>query len=507
MKVRTGFFSFMHTLFNPTEAARDAVKAATERQEIPFSRQGSGSSAIRLFQSEAEWDQYSDRLGRFRNTKIDFQSEVGELSDSSLVMAAVRWLGKNLPEAPLRVMKTEGDKSTAVIDHPLVMLLKKPTEYFSGQTLWKSFAADWIISGNVYLQKIRNAFKDVIGLRFWPYYQIRPHWAGLDASAGDPTKFVDFYQVKVDNRVYEIPLEDVVHFRDGLDTRTRCGVSPLNSVLREIYTDNEIATYSAVTLKNLGVAPFAVVPDGDVEIDGKSVKEAIERAITGDNRARIPVIDAPVKFPTLGMKAKDMSLATMGGRPETRIPAVIGINAVVLYLEAGLAHSIYHNVSEAREEAIEQYLIPLQRYISEELELQLLPDLEKNTKGFSISYDYSEVRALQPDQDKLFERWGKLFIQGGCTRARLLSETGQTFSDIDNVYYMSRGAGLVLPNEKLVPAGSVTGVESTGAPAPTATKAIGSGMQPTDAEITKTEGWLDSAVPAAKGILSSEAVQ
>lgn len=499
----------MHTLFDPTETASAAVKAAALRSEIPFSRQGSGSSAIRLFQSEAEWDQYSDRLGRFRNTKIDFQAEVGSLNDSSLVMAAVRWLGKNLPEAPLRVMKTEGDKSAAVIDHPLVMLLKKPTEYFSGQTLWKSFAADWIISGNVYLQKRRNAFKDVIGLRYWPYYQIRPHWAGLDASAGDPSRFVDFYQVKVDNRIYEIPLEDVVHFRDGLDMRTRCGVSPLNSVLREIYTDNEIATYSAVTLKNLGVAPFAAVPDGDYEVDAKSIKETLERAITGDNRGRIPVMDGPMKFPKLGMSAKDMSLDKMGGRPETRIPAVIGINAVVLYLEAGLEHSIYKNVSEAREEAIEQYLIPLQRYISEELELQLLPDLEKDTKGFSISYDYSEVRALQPDMDSLFKRWGDLYIRGGCTRARLLSETGQTFDEkFDNVFYMNRGGGLVPRDEMLVPAGSTTGTESAGAPTKNlSTKAIGSGMQPTALEIQKAADWFDNAVPGASGILDSEAIQ
>lgn len=495
-----------HILFNPTEAARDAIKAAKERNEIPFSRRG-GSDAIRLFQSESEWDAYSDRLGRFRNTKIDFAREVGSLGDSSIVAAAIRWLGKNLPEAPWVVTQTDKTgKKTNILDHPLLGLLKRPTEYYSGQTLWKSFAADWIISGNVYLQKLRNAFNQVIGLRFWPHYQIRPHWPGrtgggwygeLESTTDSSNKFIDYYQVKVDTVVYRIPLEDVVHFRDGLNPITRCGVSPLNSVLREIFTDNEIANYSAVLLKNLGVAPFAVISkDSSATLDTKSIKESLERAISGDNRGRIPVLDGPVEFANLGMRVRDMRLDTMGTRSETRIPAVIGINAIVLYLEAGLDRSIFHNVAEAREEAIEQYLIPLRGYIAEEMEVQILPEWDYPV-GLSISSDYSRVRALQPDADKLFERWGKLYQQGGVKRSKLLSETGQEFDEkVDDVYYISANAGLISPEERMV-GSAVPEVK-------VAPKQIGSGMQPTAAQIQQAIDWMDEAVPLASGILEAK---
>jgi HK97 family phage portal protein len=508
-----------HILFNPTEAAADAMKAAKERNEIPFSRYG-GSSAIRLFQSESEWDSYSDSLGKYRNTKIDFAKEVGSLDDSSIVAAAIRWLGKNLPEAPWLVTKTdEAGKKTNVLDHPLLALLKRPSRYYSGQTLWKSFAANWIISGNFYLQKQRNAFGQVIGLRYWPFYQIRPHWPGMVGGGGwaggyeggaldsSSSEFVDYYQVKVDTVVYRIPVEDVVHFRDGLNPATRCGISPLNSVLREIYTDNEIANYSAITLKNLGVAPFAVVPKGEAELseeNAKVIKDTLQRSITGDKRGGFPVMSMAMEFPNLGMKAKDMSLGTMGGRPETRIPAVIGINAIVLYLEAGLDRSIFHNVSEAREEAIEQYLMPLRGCIAEEMEAQLLPEWG-DTAGLSIRSDYSEVRALQPDADKLFERWGKLYIQGGVKRSKLLAETGQQFDEtVDNVYYMSANAGLITPEERSIsaPAASVDVAPETKA----APKLTASGMQPTQAEIDAASSWLDEAVPGAKGILEAEPV-
>lgn len=47
-------------------------------------------------------------LRLFTGSKIDYEREVGDLSLSSLVMAAANWLGTTLPEAPLEVVQGKG---------------------------------------------------------------------------------------------------------------------------------------------------------------------------------------------------------------------------------------------------------------------------------------------------------------------------------------------------------------------------------------------------------------
>src|SRR4051794_18492201 len=42
-------------------------------------------------------------LGTYANSNIDYSQAVGDPLQSSLVMAAVTWLSRTLPEAPLRV--------------------------------------------------------------------------------------------------------------------------------------------------------------------------------------------------------------------------------------------------------------------------------------------------------------------------------------------------------------------------------------------------------------------
>ena len=72
----------------------------------------------------------------------------------SLVMAAVNWLGRVLPEAPLNVVEIDEDGMETVIpNHPAAKLWRRPNEYYAGTTLCKAYAYSWIVSGNPYVLK------------------------------------------------------------------------------------------------------------------------------------------------------------------------------------------------------------------------------------------------------------------------------------------------------------------------------------------------------------------
>ena len=73
-------------------------------------------------------------------------------------------------------------------------------------------------------------------------------------------------------KVQRLELEDVIHFRHGIDpNNTRLGLSPLHSVIREIFIDLEASNFSASMLRNLGIPGLAISPKNDQTRNEKGV--------------------------------------------------------------------------------------------------------------------------------------------------------------------------------------------------------------------------------------------
>ena len=93
----------------------------------------------------------------YGGARIDYTTEVGNVGSQSLVMAAVNWLGRVLPEAPLNVVEIDEDGMEAVIpNHPAAKLWRRPNAYYAGTTLCKAYGYSWIVCGNPYVLKVRN---------------------------------------------------------------------------------------------------------------------------------------------------------------------------------------------------------------------------------------------------------------------------------------------------------------------------------------------------------------
>ena len=94
---------------------------------------------------------------------------------------------------------------------------------------------------------------------------------------------------------------------------------------------------------------------------------------------------AAVNVEKVGFSPNDLNLAQLRRLPEERLSAVIGIPAIVLGYGAGLDKATYSNARQLVEYATESYLVPLYRYIQEELTTQLLPDFEEDMSKRSVS--------------------------------------------------------------------------------------------------------------------------
>ena len=120
--------------------------------------------------------------------------------------------------------------------------------------------------------------------------------------------------------------------------------------------------------------------------------------------------------------------------PESRIAALLGIPAAVVGLLVGLKQTaVGATLAEYRELAFENGIIPLQRLIAEQLDVQLLRDFSPDP-SMRTAFDLRNVRVLQEDENRRHERLRQDVSAGLLTRADFKRGVGLKPDPSDDVY-------------------------------------------------------------------------
>jgi len=351
---------------------------------------------------------------------------------SAIIMACVNWIQRTFPEAPLYLRKRNPDGSwDNIFDHAMLQLLETPNPYYDGLLLQTATVADFTIDGNAYWRKIRSAANRVVQLWWIPSTLIEPKWGWSN------TEYITHYEYSPGGFPEPVSVEDIVHFRCGLDPlNIRKGLSQLKSLFREVFTDDEAANMTAALLKNFGVPGIIISPkEGGVSKEAaEDIKETFKEKFTGDRRGESLVMTAPTEVEQFGFSPQEMDLKALRRIPEERISGVLGVPAIVAGLGAGLDRSTFANFAEAREMAYESNIIPSQRIFGSVIKRQLLTEFEQDTATWQVAYDLSEVRVLQEDENKKAERVGKMVSGGYITVADAQRETGMPVDESQNIY-------------------------------------------------------------------------
>jgi len=374
-------------------------------------------------------------------SRYDFSRQVGDGMSSSVVAAPVLWIARTLPEAPIAVER-DGEIDR---DHAMARLLRSPNPFYSGHVMEMALAISLVTTGNGYLLKVRNRYRGPAELWFAPSWMMRPH------APDDGSVYISHYEYSPLGVPIRVETEDVVHLRYGLDPRNpRLGLGQLGSLLREVFTDDEAAAFTASLLRNAGV-PGLVVSPGDsssavvTEQDKKDTKEYFKQAFSGDARGEPLVMTGPTKVEQFGFNPQQMDLAKLREIPEERVCAVLGIPAAVVGFGSGLAQTkVGATMSEMREMAYESCIIPMQRMICADYDRQLLPDFESRPERCRTVYDLSEVRVLQEDQNRLAMRLDTM-VRGGWITVAEARHQMQLEVRPEHEVYLRGFATLVVP--------------------------------------------------------------
>lgn len=366
------------------------------------------------------------------STRIDYATEAGDLIQNSIVMACCQWIGRTFPEAPARVMRRGTPRAAPVPDHPLTLLLEQPNTFYNGLCLWQATLTSYNVAGNAYWLKVRNGAHKVVEVWYEPDFTCRPVWP-IDGSA-----FISDYEVKRNGQWKKVGLENVIHFRNGLDPRNpRLGLSPLGSALREVFTDNEAANFSASLLRNMGIPGVIVSPSTpDYTIDDpEGLKKAMVSKFGGDRRGEPLIMEGPTKIEVLSFSPQQMNYESLRNIPEERIAALIGIPGMVVGLGSHLERSTFTNYEAALEAAYHNNLLPTHRLLAAQLKTDLLSDLGDTTNEY-IEFDTSKVQALAEDRDALYKRVNTVWVSGLIKRSegRQALDPSYVVTPADDVY-------------------------------------------------------------------------
>lgn len=330
---------------------------------------------------------------------------------NSAVAACIATLAMSYPEPPLQVIK----KSTGepLINHRLQKLLDRPNINMSGKMFSLQNITYAAIGGSSLIHKVRNGSGMVIELIPYHIGFIRP-------ERGEQT-WIKQYLYNPGNGRPEIPIkvEDIIHLRwPSVDpSEPWLPIAPLRLAAYDTDTDNELTRYQYTLLKNNSVPPVAIeTPEDAPEMSDEDYERFMQRwqlKHSGSNRGLPAILQGGAKISRIGMSMAEMALDVFRDIPESRIAAAFRVPAIVAGLNVGLKQSTYSNFQEARQQFVEQTLMPMWSMHTDELTASLAPDFGDEIE---ITYDLSKIVALQENEDAKYSRAVQGYDGGLLTR-------------------------------------------------------------------------------------------
>jgi HK97 family phage portal protein len=350
--------------------------------------------------------QYVNHLVYTANTQPYEGSGTGDAN--SAVFACLLAYAKAAIEPPLRTYRVQADRSRDEMPaaNPLQELLDDPNPSLDMLEIrwWLAYARH--CDGNAYLVKARSGNErtgEVVEL--WP---VSPSRIGPWTERDSPN-FIDYYRYQRADGDYEkIPVENVIHFKLGVDDRDhRKGLSPLKRLVREVASDAEATRFADTLLTNFGVPGLvlslpdtAQPPPEQIEL----MKQRTKNAFWGQNRGNVAVVTGGATMQQFGFSPEQLNLKVLHDFPETRIAAVMGVPASLAGLGVGLEQtSNFASARQMKENFTENTLVPLWTMDEAKWNKGLKREFTDD-KSIVIAHDLTEVRALQEDMDAKYKR-------------------------------------------------------------------------------------------------------
>ena len=344
---------------------------------------------------------FNTQSGFFPQKLID---DMGDGLGNSAVTACLNVLATSFAEPSLKVYKKIDGGKELQQSHPMEILMNRPNEFLSGNSLAHYIVTSLSAHGDAFLLKVRNRTGNVVQL-----VPLMPNYVKVRGNERELITHYEYHAVKQNNSLtqdyIELPRENVVHVRQGMDPDDhRRGFAPLRTVLRELAGDEAAGQFAVALLHNMAVPGVILSPKDDTmggpsREEAEAIAQAFKSKFSGANRGAPMIMTGAMDVDVVSFTPEQLNLTALRRLPEERVSSVLGVPAILAGLGAGLDAATYNNTKELREFFTEQKMIPLWNAVAAELTHQLLhTEFENNDYSMMCAYDLEEVRALASDK-------------------------------------------------------------------------------------------------------------
>ena len=359
------------------------------------------------------------------------------------VCAVVDWITDQVAATPYMLSRTDVDGEVEVVPaHPLLDLLRTPSEFMSGRELLSVSIFDAILCGQFFWLKDRIRNGQISELK---YLQAR----NMEVKGSDDQLITEYEYSPggLGSKKVTYQIDEIVHVRikpDPFDPKN--GMSPLVCVGPSLQIDSETGEYIASALTAQGAPGGLLMPRNDevlTEDVAIETKQYIQGEFARAKRGRLGVLRVPMDYINTSLDASADTLRQIKNMIQEEICGVLGVHPVILGLGAGSAQSRVGAATEALEAAAwANRIIPMEDTFGEQIGRQLLPEFElDNTEEWNISFDRSRVPVLQPDMKREAERWS-IAVKAGYATVYDARAAQEMETDEDEKYYL-RAANVV----------------------------------------------------------------
>ena len=300
---------------------------------------------------------------------------VGDGTKSSVIMAPMLWLAKQVAKVPLAVMR-----DMEVVEVPGML------ELIHQRVLFEA-SIDVPLYGNAYIEIVRGGLGAPLRLRYLAFAAVEPI-----ARPDDPDLLSHVVYNRAGQPRREIHVDDLIHVAMGIDPKAPLtGISPFYAMLQDAGTDMESALITATVLRNQAVPGLIMTPNTngvefgqfDEEV-AKKVQGWLDSRRVGAERGKSFITSLPVTVTELSTEVEKLALQTIRGISEERVTALVGVPAAVCGLGVGLRQTkVGATMRELRGVGWDNGVLPVVDMILEQLNAVLAPEF-----GDGLKYGY-----------------------------------------------------------------------------------------------------------------------
>lgn len=369
-------------------------------------------------------------------SSVDYRKEAGKIYDNSIVSIGLNFLIENWAQAELVVKRQNKDGIWEIEpSHTFPDDWANCNDFYTGETLDSGLTISEIVSGNGYIVPLRRN-------NGRPAFVYLPH---IHVQIVGGNGWIDHYEYRPNGTTgYKFKPDEVIHLRYGIDPENqRYGMSKLSALLRDIAADNLGTTYTAAILRKMGVPGMIFTPKessglGPSPGDLRAWKTAYEDTFTGDGNGGMMIVPFSGDILVPGSGPEKLGLDKLRSVPASRILAAMGTSDIALGLPS--ESKTYDNYDKALEATWRNGLMPMMVRRA-----RLLTSFARKwyeDPGIRVEYDFSNVAALQEDQNSLYERVGKIYQAGVVKRSEAKNMLGLQFDTEDEVYSTEASLGI-----------------------------------------------------------------